>query len=284
MKNRSFFKSLRQSYVLEGDKSIGLLVNGRGVAAAMKHGNSDIGYLPDENVNYRKSKELPGAAAQSLQLPGATYLKFKRILDVGIAVLGLSAFGMLLPILALIIKIDSAGPVFYSQDRVGINRRQKRGIFNGDDRRVVLQPGKPFQVHKLRSMGVNAEAGGPQWAAQNDVRVTRVGRILRKTRLDEVPQFWNVLKGEMSLIGPRPERLVFVRQLENDVPHYRERLLVLPGITGLAQVINGYDDSLESVRRKIELDRTYIKNTGFQQDSKILLSTVGVVLKGDGAR
>jgi len=228
----SFFKSLRQSYVLERDKSFGMLVNGRGVAAAYKTDSSVFNYFPEEDLNEHHNNELVKGEATSLQLPSITYLKFKRILDVGIAVLGLSAFGLLLPIVALIIKIDSSGPVFYSQDRVGINRRQRHGSFQGDDRRVVLQPGKPFQVHKLRSMGVNAEAGGPQWAAKNDVRVTRVGRILRKSRLDEVPQFWNVLKGEMSLIGPRPERLVFVRQLEKDVPHYRERLLVLPGITG----------------------------------------------------
>jgi lipopolysaccharide/colanic/teichoic acid biosynthesis glycosyltransferase len=111
-----------------------------------------------------------------------------------------------------------------------------------------------------------------------------VGKFLRRSRLDEVPQFLNVLRGEMSLVGPRPERMVFVRQLEKDIPNYRDRLLVLPGITGLAQVINGYDDGLDSVRRKVELDRQYIKKAGFRQDGSILLSTVSVVLKGEGAR
>jgi len=220
-------------------------------------------------------------------LPEGIYLDSKRVFDVAISLAALAVFGLVLPLLALIIKLDSPGPIFYSQDRVGINRRrQKRrtGERSGDDRRKILQPGSPFQVHKLRSMGVNAEAGGPQWASKNDVRVTRVGRFLRKTRLDEVPQFFNVLKGEMSLIGPRPERLVFVRQLEKDIPEYHDRLLVLPGITGLAQVINGYDDSLESVRRKVELDRQYIANSGFSQEGRILFNTIGVVLKGDGAR
>ncbi len=222
-----------------------------------------------------------------LNLPKGFYLDFKRFFDVVVSLIALAIFGMMLPLLALIIKLDSPGPIFYSQDRVGINRRrQKRrsGERSGDDRRKILQPGSPFRVHKLRSMGVNAEASGPQWASQNDVRVTRVGRFLRKTRLDEVPQFYNVLKGEMSLIGPRPERLVFVRQLEKDIPEYHDRLLVLPGITGLAQVINGYDDSLESVRRKVELDRQYIANSGFSQEGRILFNTIGVVLKGDGAR
>lgn len=220
-------------------------------------------------------------------LPGNLYLHSKRVFDVAVSVLALSVFGLILPLLALLIKLDSPGPIFYSQERVGINRRRgwRRGHERpGDDRRKILQPGRPFMVHKLRSMGVHAEANGPQWAQKNDLRVTRVGRFLRKSRLDEIPQFWNVLKGEMSLIGPRPERLVFVRQLEKDIPTYRDRLLVLPGITGLAQVINGYDDSLESVRRKVELDRRYIRNAGFAQDGKILFNTISVVLKGEGAR
>lgn len=223
--------------------------------------------------------------APSVRTPGRSYLTFKRAFDVVVSALALVAFGLALPILAIIIKLDSPGPVFYSQERVGINRRRRSGNERaGGERRKVLQPGRPFKVHKLRTMRTDAEAGGPQWAAQNDSRVTRVGRFLRKTRIDELPQFLNVLKGEMSLIGPRPERLVFVRQLEKEIPHYRDRLLMLPGITGLAQVVNGYDDGLESVKRKIALDREYISHAGLRQDGRILLSTVGVVLKGEGAR
>ncbi len=218
------------------------------------------------------------------RLPGAVYLGAKRGFDILLALIALGVFGLVLPILALVIKLDSPGPVFYSQERVGINRRRQRDRFDGPDRRKVLQPGRPFQVLKLRTMASNAEAKGPQWARKNDVRVTRVGRVLRRSRLDEVPQFINVLRGDMSIIGPRPERLVFVRQLEKEIPNYHDRLLVLPGITGLAQVINGYDDSIDSVRRKVELDREYIKKAGFRQDGKILLSTVNVVLKGEGAR
>lgn len=224
-------------------------------------------------------------SAPALRIPGRTYLVCKRAFDVAVSALALVCFGLALPLLALIIKLDSPGPVFYSQERVGINRRRRGGTAEaGAERRKVLQPGRPFKVHKLRTMRTDAEAGGPQWAAQNDARVTRVGRFLRKTRIDELPQFLNVLKGEMSLIGPRPERLVFVRQLEKEIPNYRDRLLVLPGITGLAQVLNGYDDGLESVKRKIALDREYISRAGLRQDGRILLSTVGVVLKGEGAR
>jgi len=232
-------------------------------------------------------RELNNIQPVGLRLPGQMYVRTKRVLDIFISLVGLGVFGLILPLLALIIKLDSPGPVFYSQDRVGINRRRRRrrrSDRQDGDRRKILQPGRAFRVHKLRTMGTNAEASGPQWAQKNDMRVTRVGRFLRKSRLDEVPQFFNVLKGEMSLIGPRPERLVFVRQLEKDISDYRDRLSVLPGITGLAQVINGYDDSLESVRRKVELDREYIRKSGFAQDGRILLSTVSVVLKGEGAR
>ena len=251
-----------------------------GVAAEKLRNVVDSNIVPRTNEHLSQIKT-------DLTLPGGIYLDFKRVFDIAISLAALFVFGLMLPLLALIIKLDSPGPTFYSQDRVGINRRRlnrRGGERSFDDRRKVLRPGSPFQVHKLRTMGVNAESGGPQWAAKNDVRVTRVGRFLRKTRLDEVPQFWNVLKGEMSLIGPRPERLVFVRQLEKDIPEYHDRLLVLPGITGLAQVVNGYDEDLDSVRRKVELDRQYIANSGFTQEGRILFNTIGVVLKGDGAR
>lgn len=222
-----------------------------------------------------------------LRLPGRFYLGAKRLFDIVVSLVALTLFGAFLPLLALVITLDSPGPVFYSQERVGLNqrRRHRRGAERGgNDRRKVLQPGRPFRVYKLRSMRTDAEVRGPQLAGQNDPRITRVGRFLRKTRIDELPQFLNVLRGEMSLIGPRPERLVFVRLLEKDVPDFRDRLLVKPGITGLAQVINGYDDDLDSVKRKIQLDKHYINHAGWRQDAKILMSTVGVVIKGEGAR
>lgn len=216
--------------------------------------------------------------------PHQGYLLAKRCFDIVVSLAAMAVISFFLPMLALIIKLDSSGTVFYSQERVGVNRRCSKRTRTGKERRKVLQPGRPFRVHKLRTMGTNAEAGGPQWAAKNDIRVTRVGSFLRKTRIDELPQFVNVFKGEMSLIGPRPERLVFVRQLEKQIPNYMDRLLVLPGITGLAQVKNGYDEDLDSVHRKVALDRRYIRRAGALQDGRILLSTVGVVLKGEGAR
>ncbi len=212
------------------------------------------------------------------------YPRLRRAGDIVISLLALTVFGLLLPFIMVAIKLDSPGPVFYRQERIGINRRRRRdGALSGRDARKVLRPGRPFHILKLRTMRVDAEDAGPRWASINDDRITRMGRFLRKTRLDEVPQFWNVLRGQMSLIGPRPERLCFIRQLEKVIPNYRDRLLVLPGITGLAQVINGYDIDAESVRRKVELDRSYIRHYGPLTDARILLSTVKVVIKGEGA-
>lgn len=218
------------------------------------------------------------------RLPGLAFRFGKRAFDLVASVVGLLVFAMLLPVLGLLIKLDSPGSIFYGQDRVGINRRLQRDGQKNSDRRKVLQPGRPFKIYKLRSMCSNAEAGGPQWAGTNDTRITRIGGFLRKSRLDELPQLWNVLKGEMSLIGPRPERLYFIRQLEHDVPNYHDRLLVKPGLTGLAQVRNGYDSDLDSVKRKVEYDRQYIQGAGPLNEVGILMQTVRVVLKGEGAR
>ncbi len=208
----------------------------------------------------------------------------KRGLDVAISIVALTVFIAALTLLAPAIKLDSRGPVFFLQPRIGVDRRRRRSPCPPHlDRRHVINPGRPFRIFKLRTMCLDAEADGPQLAVKDDERVTRVGRVLRKSRLDEFPQFVNVLRGEMSVIGPRPERLCFIRQFEHDVPRYRERLVVLPGITGLAQVINGYDTDLASVRRKVVLDRRYIASLGLRTDLKILALTFRVMLDGEGA-
>lgn len=206
----------------------------------------------------------------------------KRLFDIAFSTFMLFAFLLVLPIIAIAIKIDSKGSVFYSQTRIGLNRRRRHSK-NSDNRRSLVYPGRQFKVFKLRTMRADAEANGPVWATENDNRITRVGKLLRKSRLDEFPQFYNVLKGDMSIIGPRPERLCFIRKLESDVPEYNDRLLVLPGITGLAQVVNGYDTDLESVRRKVALDKHYIRNYSLRMDLKILFMTVWVVVSGRGA-
>lgn len=209
----------------------------------------------------------------------------KRRLDKLVAVVALAAFAPALVLLAVAIKIDSRGPVFFSQSRVGIERRRGgRAVPPGRERRRSVQPGRPFRILKLRTMTRDAEAGGPRWAVAGDSRVTRVGRFLRATHLDEFPQFVNVLRGEMSVVGPRPERQCFMRGLEEAVPGYRERLAVLPGITGLAQVVNGYDTDLESVRRKVRLDRCYIDCLCLQTDLALMARTVKTLLPGQGPR
>jgi lipopolysaccharide/colanic/teichoic acid biosynthesis glycosyltransferase len=158
---------------------------------------------------------------------------------------------------AILIKLTSRGPAFYSQVRLGKN-------------------GKPYTIYKLRTMVHNCEFfSGPRWSTAHDPRVTPLGRLLRDTHIDEFPQILNVLRGEMSLVGPRPERPEFVPQLEKAIPHYRERLLVRPGITGLAQIQLPADTDLTSVERKLRYDLHYIKSVGPWLDLRIMLATAG---------
>ena len=178
--------------------------------------------------------------------------------------------GMLLalPIIvltAILIKLESRGPVFYKQERVGKN-------------------GRPFVLTKFRSMRVDAEKSGPVWASKDDDRTTRVGRVIRKIRVDEIPQFWNILKGEMNFVGPRPERPHFVAQLAQEIPYYEQRHLIPPGLTGWAQIKYPYGASIEDARQKLQYDLFYIKNHGLVFDAIILFETVKIILFGRGAQ
>jgi lipopolysaccharide/colanic/teichoic acid biosynthesis glycosyltransferase len=280
MRNRRFFKN----------SSVFTDPNLQGIGTQALVGNMSTPVAPDITAEIQYQPRPKPSRSASAQVGRYGYVQrrryeiFKRCLDVAASVCALAVFGAILPLIALAIKLDSRGPVFYTQDRIGINRRRSRDPqFEGRDKRKVLQPGRPFRIIKLRTMYTDAEINGPKWAKKGDRRVTRVGRVLRKTRLDEVPQFVNVLRGQMSLIGPRPERLCFIRQLEKEVPHYLDRLEVLPGITGLAQVLQGYDTGPDSVRRKVALDRAYIQRSGVGIDTRIMLSTIKVVITGEGA-
>ena len=217
----------------------------------------------------------------------------KRSMDILGALVGLFLtvpFWVLIPIL---IKLDSRGSIFYRQTRVGENRRQNDRRYcqktdvsdrRSRDRRRSDYFGRTFQVIKFRTMVQNAEKiSGPVWAQKKDPRITRLGRFLRKTRLDEIPQFINILMGDMSLIGPRPERPHFVEDLDGKVENYRRRLEIKPGLTGLAQVSSGYDSSVASVAEKVAYDIEYIDNWSLWLDIKILLRTVVVVFTGRGA-
>ena len=216
----------------------------------------------------------------------------KRAIDIVGAIAGLAISAPLWIIIPLTIKLDSKGPVLYFQVRIGQNRRRRnrRGVLidsmerrtNGD-RRERSSHGRPFAIVKFRTMRKDAEKqSGPVWATHDDPRITRIGRILRKTRLDEVPQLLNVLVGNMSLVGPRPERPYFVERLDGTVKNYRNRFEVKPGITGLAQVEHKYDENLEDVNSKVRYDLTYIGNWNITQDIKILLKTIVVVLTARG--
>lgn len=190
----------------------------------------------------------------------------KRALDLSLGLLGLVLSAPIMALAAIAIKWDSEGPVLYRQTRVG--RR-----------------GKPFDVLKFRTMGADAETNGiPQWAEEDDPRVTRLGRFLRKYRVDELPQFVNVIRGQMSFVGPRPERPVFVEELRQIIPYYDERHTVRPGITGWAQVRYGYGGSTEEAMRKLEYDLFYLKNMSVWFDAAIVFETVKIVMFGRGGR
>ena len=190
----------------------------------------------------------------------------KRIMDILVSLAVLVLTLPLMLITALLIKLDNPGPIFYRQERVGLH-------------------GRPFTLFKFRSMSVDAEAGGrPRWASQKDPRVTRVGGFIRSTRIDELPQLLNVLRGEMSFVGPRPERPHFVEQLAEIIPFYHERSYVKPGITGWAQVNFPYGASVEDAKQKLSYDLYYAKNRSLILDIVILFSTIRVILFREGAR
>ena len=188
----------------------------------------------------------------------------KRIVDIVVSVGVITLFLPLWVLIGLLIKIDSRGSILYSQERVG-------------------RDGRVFNILKFRSMSSGAESKtGPVWAAEDDPRITSFGKFLRISRIDEVPQFINVLKGDMSLVGPRPERPYFVEKLKNDLPLYTKRLRIRPGITGWAQIKHKYDESLDDVKRKLRYDLFYLENMSLRMDFKILLSTMIVILTGRG--
>lgn len=187
--------------------------------------------------------------------------------------------------IAVLIRLDSPGPVFYRQIRVGLDRRTPHGEEDTIGRRVADIGGKPFEIFKFRTMRNDAESdSGPVWASDDDPRVTRVGRMLRRTRLDEIPQFWNVLRGEMSIVGPRPERPTFVQQLRDEIEGYPLRQQVPPGITGWAQVNRPPDQSVEDVRQKVGFDLEYLNRRSVWFDLWIMLKTFPVMFERDNER
>jgi exopolysaccharide biosynthesis polyprenyl glycosylphosphotransferase len=195
-----------------------------------------------------------------------TFILLRRILSLVLSFICLVVVSPLLPLISLLIKLTSPGPVLYRQKRVGRN-------------------GSVFTCYKFRTMRADAEADvGPTWAGDDDPRVTRVGRWLRLTRLDEVPQLWNVLRGDMGFVGPRPERPEFVAWLTREIPYYHLRHIIRPGITGWAQVRYQYGASLEEAREKLKYDLYYIKNISLSLDLLIVSESAKTIVLGRGSR
>ena len=207
-----------------------------------------------------------GILGMVLSFVRKTYIVAKRAIDIFLASVAIVLLSPLFLFAAVLIKLTSRGPVIFTQTRMG-------------------KDGQLFQIYKFRTMKVDAEKEtGPVWASMDDPRLIPGGEFLRKTHIDEIPQFFNVLKGEMSVIGPRPERPEFVAKLRTQICDYEKRLTVKPGITGLAQVWHRYDETLADVRKKIKYDVLYIKRLCLWTDLQILFRTVRVVFTGEGAR
>ena len=220
----------------------------------------------------------------ALPRPRVALEALRRALNVGVAAAGIVLAAPLMVIIAVLIKLTSRGPVLYVQTRVGIDRRAL-GAPEGNSRRLLDYGGKLFTIYKFRTMAASTGSGSDAqvWATPDDPRVTRVGRFLRLYRLDELPQLVNVLRGDMDVVGPRPEQPTIFRRLRERIAGYGARQRVRPGITGWAQVNQRYDRSLDDVQRKLAYDLAYIARQSVLEDCKILLRTVPVVVWRRGA-
>jgi lipopolysaccharide/colanic/teichoic acid biosynthesis glycosyltransferase len=223
---------------------------------------------------------IPAAAAEAevVVLPRSRSEMINRGLNLVLATVALIVLAPIMLLVAIMVAVTSRGPILYTQERVGIDRRARRALALYD-RRQRDDGGTVFTIYKFRTMWVDAESRcGPVWATPNDPRVTPVGQFLRKTRLDELPQLMNVIRGDMNIVGPRPERPSIFAKLRNDVAGYRLRQRAKPGITGLAQINNAYDQTLDDVRVKVRYDLEYLGRQSVAEDVRIMLRTVPVML------
>jgi lipopolysaccharide/colanic/teichoic acid biosynthesis glycosyltransferase len=239
-----------------------------------------LGGLPYPESAANMSDFAPSPAAPpASERPGIVSAEgARRALNVAVAALGLVIAAPLMLLVAMLVKLDSRGPVVFRQLRVGLDRRTGRGLDAENRRRRSDVGGRLFTMYKFRTMTYGSEGPEERWASEQDRRVTRVGRFLRATRLDELPQLVNVLKGDMNIVGPRPEQPTIFQELRRELGDYQARQKVLPGITGWAQVNLGYDTSIEDVRKKVELDLEYIERRSARQDLAIMARTMPVMV------
>lgn len=233
---------------------------------------------PRRSLGRPRSVEEPRPASDEGVIPVERNERAARALNVAVAVAGLVATLPVLFLVAIAIRLTSRGPIFYTQTRVGLDRRWRNTLALREVRADDLG-GQVFTIYKFRTMHVDAEgSSGAVWATENDPRTTKLGKFLRKYRIDEVPQLWNVLLGDMNIVGPRPERPSIVARLREDIPEYQCRHRVKPGLTGLAQINQKYDASIDDVRSKVRWDLEYLRTQSFWLDIRIMLKTVPAVL------
>jgi lipopolysaccharide/colanic/teichoic acid biosynthesis glycosyltransferase len=242
--------------------------------ALLERGGSAIG-TPSIQKVWTDSGESASSDVADDSGPSLDWLH--RCLNFCLALIALVCVLPILLVIALAVKLTSRGPVLYTQERVGLDRRQRGD--GGDHRRVRDLGGRPFTIYKFRTMRVDAEReSGAVWAQREDPRVTPVGRLLRQYRLDELPQLLNVVRGEMNIVGPRPERPTIFAELREHIAEYPQRQRTKPGITGLAQISQQYDSSLDDVRAKVQFDLEYIRRRSLREDLRIMLKTIPVIL------
>lgn len=234
-------------------------LHGRAIAGLSDFYESYLGKLPVSSLSPEWFILANGFGVSGRPL----VLRLKRLTDLLFAVVLLVITAPIVCLSALIVRLESKGSFLYSQTRMG-------------------RFGEPFTIYKIRTMRSDAERDGARWAERNDARITRVGNFLRKTRIDELPQLWNILRGDMSFVGPRPERPEFIAELSKQIPYYDLRHVVLPGVTGWAQVMYPYGASIDDARHKLEFDLYYIRHAGFLTDLRILFRTVRIVLMAEG--
>jgi lipopolysaccharide/colanic/teichoic acid biosynthesis glycosyltransferase len=206
----------------------------------------------------------------------------RRAINIAVALLLIVLTAPLMLVIAVLVRLTSSGPAMYKQPRVGIDRRRDRGAGQLNPRRAIDQGGRIFTIYKFRTMYLSGPDDPQTWAAANDQRITPVGKILRSFRLDELPQLFNVLKGDMNIVGPRPEQPQIFADLREDLRHYPTRQRVLPGITGLAQVSLPYDSDIQDVQRKVNLDLEYIRRRSPGEDLLIMVKTMPVMMLRKG--